>query len=193
MILMKMGPMKRWTKKKRKNSSSTEGGNRYTAALAFDQLPQDLYNCVLPIPRKLPSALWHFGSVHCGGTVAGTFGWATYEYEYKLGSAGAVMQADQGRCTTIFRKQGSTWLIQHEHCSTDPSAALVSSAQTFFSVNYPTPYQQTSGCPIVGNTRSFIYHMPGGQFYSQMHFSPDGVCLTSEAEARSQGYRPSQR
>ena len=126
-------------------------------------------------------------------SVTGPSGWATYEYEYKLGSGGAVLQTNQGQCTTIFRKQGDVWLIQHEHCSTDSSPTLLSSAQTFLSVKHPTSYQQASGCPIVGNTRSFIYHMPGGQFYSQMHFSPDGVCFQSEAQARSQGYRPSQR
>jgi ketosteroid isomerase-like protein len=50
--------------------------------------------------------------------VTGTFGWATYDYEYKVGRGGVVMQSDQGKCTDIFRKQGDSWLIQHEHCST---------------------------------------------------------------------------
>ncbi|MBK8277230.1 MAG: nuclear transport factor 2 family protein [Nitrospira sp.] len=51
-------------------------------------------------------------------SVTGPSGWATYEYEYKLGSGGAVLQTNQGQCTTIFRKQRDAWLIQHEHCST---------------------------------------------------------------------------
>lgn len=51
-------------------------------------------------------------------SVTGHSGWGTYEYEYKLGSGGAVLQTNQGQCTTIFRKQGDAWLIQHEHCST---------------------------------------------------------------------------
>jgi len=51
-------------------------------------------------------------------SVTGASGWATYDFEYKLGSGGRVLQTDQGKCTTIFRKQGGSWLIQHEHCST---------------------------------------------------------------------------
>lgn len=50
-------------------------------------------------------------------SVTSTLGWATYSYEYKVGSGGAVLQTNQGQCTTIFRKQGDTWLIRHEHCS----------------------------------------------------------------------------
>ena len=52
-------------------------------------------------------------------SVAGTFGWATYEYEYKV--------VRKRECFNIFhkvsappslRKQGDSWLIRHEHCST---------------------------------------------------------------------------
>lgn len=50
--------------------------------------------------------------------VVGTVGWVTYEYEYKLGRSGMALEADQGQCTAILRKQGGTWLIHHEHCST---------------------------------------------------------------------------
>jgi hypothetical protein len=50
--------------------------------------------------------------------VSGLLGWATYDGEHKLGSGGVVLQTTQGPCTTLFRKQGETWLIQHEHCST---------------------------------------------------------------------------
>jgi ketosteroid isomerase-like protein len=52
-------------------------------------------------------------------SVNGTFGWATSEYEYKQGRGGAVVLTEQGKCTAVFRKQGSSWLIQHEHCSTE--------------------------------------------------------------------------
>ena len=51
-------------------------------------------------------------------SVNGAFGWATSEYEYKVGSGGVLLQANQGKCTAIFRKQGNSWLIHHEHCST---------------------------------------------------------------------------
>jgi hypothetical protein len=30
---------------------------------------------------------------------------------------GELEGQDFGQCTTILRKEGSTWLIQHEHCS----------------------------------------------------------------------------
>ncbi|NWF74321.1 MAG: nuclear transport factor 2 family protein [Nitrospirae bacterium] len=51
-------------------------------------------------------------------TVAGTFGWATYEYEYKVVRSGMLQRYSNGRCTAIFRKQVEAWLIRHEHCST---------------------------------------------------------------------------
>lgn len=55
-------------------------------------------------------------------SVAGSLGWATYEYEYQVGRSGGrsgvLQQVSQGQCTAIFRKQGDSWLIQHEHCST---------------------------------------------------------------------------
>lgn len=51
-------------------------------------------------------------------TVAGTFGWATYEYEYKVVRSGVLQRLSQGLCTAIFRKEGNSWLIRHEHCST---------------------------------------------------------------------------
>jgi ketosteroid isomerase-like protein len=51
-------------------------------------------------------------------SVAGRLGWATYEYEYKVGRSGVLQQVSQGQCTAIFRKQADSWLIRHEHCST---------------------------------------------------------------------------
>jgi ketosteroid isomerase-like protein len=51
-------------------------------------------------------------------SVTGPLGWATYEFEWKLGRGGVVLQTNQGQCSTIFRKQGDSWLIRHEHCST---------------------------------------------------------------------------
>ncbi len=48
-------------------------------------------------------------------------------------------------------------------------------------------------CPVIGNKRSSIYHLPGGQFYDQMRFSPDGVCFQSEEKALQAGFRRSQR
>ncbi|NWF74298.1 MAG: nuclear transport factor 2 family protein [Nitrospirae bacterium] len=51
-------------------------------------------------------------------SVAGTVGWATYEYEYKVVRSGVLQRLSQGLCTAIFRKEGGSWLIRHEHCST---------------------------------------------------------------------------
>lgn len=49
--------------------------------------------------------------------VSGTVGWVIYDYSLKIGSGGEVLEQEQGKCTAIFRKEGSAWLIQHEHCS----------------------------------------------------------------------------
>ena len=57
-------------------------------------------------------------------SVAGRLGWATYEYEYKIVRSGVLQRFSQGQCTTIFRKQGDSWLIRHEHCSTASRAPL---------------------------------------------------------------------
>lgn len=59
--------------------------------------------------------------------VAGSFGWATYEYEHKVwrsgGKTDALQEVSRGQCTAIFRKQADSWLIRHEHCSsTSPTA-----------------------------------------------------------------------
>jgi ketosteroid isomerase-like protein len=50
--------------------------------------------------------------------VAGTFGWATYEHEYKVVRSGVLQRLSQGPCTAVFRKEGNSWLIRHQHCST---------------------------------------------------------------------------
>ena len=43
--------------------------------------------------------------------------WATYDYVFQAVRKGELEGQDSGQCTTILRKEGSTWLIQHEHCS----------------------------------------------------------------------------
>jgi ketosteroid isomerase-like protein len=50
-------------------------------------------------------------------SVAGKFGWATYEYEYKVVRSGVLQRFSNGQCTAIFTKQADAWLIRHEHCS----------------------------------------------------------------------------
>ncbi|MEP6935707.1 MAG: nuclear transport factor 2 family protein [Nitrospirota bacterium] len=55
-------------------------------------------------------------------SVEGRFGWATYEYEYKVGrsggKSGVLQEVSQGQCTVILRKHADSWLIRHQHCST---------------------------------------------------------------------------
>jgi ketosteroid isomerase-like protein len=50
--------------------------------------------------------------------VPGPTAWATYNYVFQAVRKGELEGQDSGQCTTVLRKEGSTWLIQHEHCST---------------------------------------------------------------------------
>jgi hypothetical protein len=43
--------------------------------------------------------------------------WATYDYVFQSIRKGELEGQDSGQCTTILRKEGVNWLIQHEHCS----------------------------------------------------------------------------
>lgn len=104
----------------------------------------------------------------------------TYQDETKVGQGGALRRDIKANCSTLVRKEGETWLVFHEHCST--RQGMTNLAQ----------FQQTLGCQIIGNTRSSIYHKPGGQYYDQMQLSPDAVCFKSEEDARNHGYRLSQ-
>lgn len=104
----------------------------------------------------------------------------TYQDETKVGQGGVVRSDIKANCSALVRKEGATWQVFHEHCSTMQGTTNLAQLQ------------QTLGCPIIGNTRSFIYHKPGGQYYDQMQFSPDAMCFKSEEQARSYGYRPSQ-
>ena len=47
----------------------------------------------------------------------GPTAWATYNYVFQAIRKGELEAQDSGQCTTLLRKEGSTWLIQHEHCS----------------------------------------------------------------------------
>lgn len=49
--------------------------------------------------------------------VPGSTAWATYDYVFQAIRKGELEGQDSGQCTTLLRKEGSTWLIQHEHCS----------------------------------------------------------------------------
>jgi len=47
----------------------------------------------------------------------GPTAWATYDYVFQAIRKGELEAQDSGQCTTLLRKEGSAWLIQHEHCS----------------------------------------------------------------------------
>jgi ketosteroid isomerase-like protein len=47
----------------------------------------------------------------------GPAAWATYDYVFQAIRKGELEAQDSGQCTTLLRKENSTWLIQHEHCS----------------------------------------------------------------------------
>jgi len=47
----------------------------------------------------------------------GPTAWATYDYVFQAVRKGELEGQDSGQCTTLLRKEGSAWLIQHEHCS----------------------------------------------------------------------------
>src|SRR5256885_11165601 len=49
--------------------------------------------------------------------IPGPIVWATYDYVFQAMRKGELEAQDSGQCTTILRKEGVTWLIQHEHCS----------------------------------------------------------------------------
>ena len=49
--------------------------------------------------------------------VAGFMAWATYDYVFQAIRNGVLEGQDVGKCTNLLRKEASTWLIFHEHCS----------------------------------------------------------------------------
>ena len=49
--------------------------------------------------------------------IPGPTAWAIYDYVFQAIRKGELEAQDAGQCTTLLRKEGSTWLIQHEHCS----------------------------------------------------------------------------
>ncbi len=49
--------------------------------------------------------------------MTGLTAWATYEYVFQAVRHGELAAQDRGQCTALLRKEGSAWLIFHEHCS----------------------------------------------------------------------------
>lgn len=44
--------------------------------------------------------------------------WMTYQDETKMGQGGMLLRDIKTKCSTLVRKEGQTWLVFHEHCST---------------------------------------------------------------------------
>lgn len=42
----------------------------------------------------------------------------TYQDETKVGQGGVLLHDTKTKCSTLVRKEGETWLVFHEHCST---------------------------------------------------------------------------
>lgn len=49
--------------------------------------------------------------------MTGLTAWATYDYVFQAIRKGELEAQDSGQCTALLRKEGSAWLIFHEHCS----------------------------------------------------------------------------
>ncbi len=49
--------------------------------------------------------------------VAGSMAWVTYDYLFQAVRNGELEGQDRGKCTTLLRKEGASWVIFHEHCS----------------------------------------------------------------------------
>jgi len=49
--------------------------------------------------------------------VTGSSAWATYDYVFQAIRKGELEGQDSGKCTSLLRKEGPSWVIFHEHCS----------------------------------------------------------------------------
>jgi ketosteroid isomerase-like protein len=64
------------------------------------------------------STLRFIGAVsNLNARITGLTAWATYDYVFQAIRKGEFEAEDSGQCTALLRKEGSAWLIFHEHCS----------------------------------------------------------------------------
>ena len=49
--------------------------------------------------------------------ISGSTAWSTYDYVFQAIKNGEFDAQDQGKCTSILRKESAGWLIRHQHCS----------------------------------------------------------------------------
>ena len=121
--------------------------------------------------------------------------WVTWQDESKVGRGGTIVSNIKQKCSALVRKNEETWVIFHEHCSTineylEKKLSSTINEHAFLSQSLLATVQD---CPVIGNQKSYTYHLPGGAFYTRMNSSPDGVCLKSEQEAQKSGFRRSLR
>lgn len=61
--------------------------------------------------------------------------------------------------------------------------------------NYSQAQMSRDECPVVSNTHSYIYHVPGGYFYPRMLIKNKGKdnhrCFKTESAAKAVGFRKS--
>ena len=50
--------------------------------------------------------------------VNATTGWATYDLVFAIGAGGQIAVQQRAKCSALYRKPADTWLVRHEHCST---------------------------------------------------------------------------
>jgi ketosteroid isomerase-like protein len=64
------------------------------------------------------SRVHFFGAVSNLNThISGSTAWSTYDYVFQAIKNGQFDAQDQGKCTSILRKESAGWLIRHQHCS----------------------------------------------------------------------------
>lgn len=49
--------------------------------------------------------------------VTGSIAWATYDYLFRIAAADGAWDEEEGKCSSVLEKSGSSWLFKHEHCS----------------------------------------------------------------------------
>lgn len=64
------------------------------------------------IPMTIKASASNVHAVASGG-----IGWATYDVSIYIDSSGLPIIKGNEKCTSLLRKSGSQWQIQHDHCS----------------------------------------------------------------------------
>ncbi|MGQ2914789.1 cell wall-binding repeat-containing protein [Microbacterium aurantiacum] len=138
------------------------------------------------------------GSVRVNSTLnANTGTWSpSTSFQYQWLANGAAIPGATGRSFTINASEAGKALSvrvtgTRSGFTTESLTSLATPRVTYPERTTPASVSSCpSWAPIKGNASSMIYHVPGGQFYARTN--PE-ECFTTEAAARSAGYRKSQR